>query len=242
MVLEGLMAALPSLIGGGASLATNLINYGQQKDAFDWEKAQMDLTRSREDNAIQRRVADLKAAGMSPVLATGSGAASASPIHVQAPQYAGGDVEAAMSILQGQRNIAQTNAQIMATNQLARKNQAEADIAERESNIQKAMDKLNWPYPGAAGYEGVDVEANLRRLQQFHLLNKIKDEEGLADIAQKGAKWNYEKAVSRGITFGNSEASSMADIMDLAKSGGSDAILLNLLLQMASGSLKNLIK
>lgn len=45
-----------------------------QKDIFNYQQQQNDLTRQREDNATQRRVADLQKAGLSPTLAAGSAA------------------------------------------------------------------------------------------------------------------------------------------------------------------------
>lgn len=71
----------------------------------------------REDNATQRRVADLRAAGLSPTLAAGAAASSSGPIQLQAPQQrmAPEDKRAevlsrAMDAIQRAENIAQTRA------------------------------------------------------------------------------------------------------------------------------------
>lgn len=60
-------------------------NFGFQQAAFDYNKKQAELTRMREDNAFQRRVADTVKAGFSPLAAQGSSAASQAPT-LTAPQ------------------------------------------------------------------------------------------------------------------------------------------------------------
>lgn len=117
----GLFAA--SIAGGlidtfmGASSASK--NYRAQMKALEWQKEAQKTTWEREDNAIQRRVKDLRAAGMSPVLAAGQGAQSSGPIQVTAPQYQknwslGSALDKAstlMSLMQGKQNIAVTEEQ-----------------------------------------------------------------------------------------------------------------------------------
>lgn len=60
-------------------------NFGMQQAAFDYNKRQAELTRIREDNAFQRRVADTVKAGFSPLAAQGAANASQSPT-LTAPQ------------------------------------------------------------------------------------------------------------------------------------------------------------
>lgn len=87
-------------IGATSSLITNLINRKTAKEINDQNVSHQQqtnlqnemLTRdqwSRDDNAVQRRVADLKAAGLSPILAAGSPAGTSSPISNVAPHVQG---------------------------------------------------------------------------------------------------------------------------------------------------------
>ena len=119
--LTGLFGA--SVVGGlvdtffGASSSSK--NYKAQKEALEWQKYAQRTTWEREDNAVRRRVADLRSAGLSPVLAAGQGAQASGPIQVTAPQYnkqwsigqALDKAGAAMALMQGKANIAYTDAQ-----------------------------------------------------------------------------------------------------------------------------------
>lgn len=60
-------------------------NFGLQQEAFNYNKQQTEITRQREDNAFQRRVADYVKAGFSPLAAQGVASSSQAPT-LTAPQ------------------------------------------------------------------------------------------------------------------------------------------------------------
>lgn len=60
-------------------------NFGLQQEAFNYNKAQAELTRQREDNAFQRRVQDYVNSGFSPLAAQGVASSSQAPT-LTAPQ------------------------------------------------------------------------------------------------------------------------------------------------------------
>ncbi len=111
-----------TLRGLEESIRVNDLNYQLQKENLDYQKSLQKVMFEREDNAVRRRVNDLKSAGLSPVLAAGS-SANAGPVISTAPPQREND-------LQGYLALAQVGTMI-ANQQRA---QTEADIARQTLN------------------------------------------------------------------------------------------------------------
>lgn len=71
---------------GKAQIDVEKANLQQQQDLLSFQKEQWDETKEREDTSQQRAVADLRAAGLSPILAAGRGAPTSSMPAMRAPQ------------------------------------------------------------------------------------------------------------------------------------------------------------
>ncbi len=132
--LSDMFTAGSNVLGAISQIRTNDLNYKLQKEQLDYQKGLQKIMFGREDNAVQRRVADLKAAGLSPTLAAGSAASSGPVVSTSAPQRE--------SDLSAYLTLAQIGT--MLANQ--QKAQTEADIAKQslaQSKIQTQASALS---------------------------------------------------------------------------------------------------
>ncbi len=151
--LGGLTTGISSILGTVDQIKTNDLNYQLQKNELAYQKDLQKLIFAREDNAVRRRVADLKAAGLSPTLAAGSSANAGSVVSTTAPQK--------LSNLQGYLALAQVGT--MLANQ--QKAQTDADIAKQ----QLKQSKLDTKYYVDRGLAPVEVNQDWKA----RLLNLI---------------------------------------------------------------------
>lgn len=165
-ILSGVAGGLANLGSAWASVKgvydnkkVNDLNFQLQKENLAYQKDLQKIMFAREDNAVQRRVADLRKAGLSPTLAAGSAAGAGSVISTSAPQR--------LSDLQGYLALAQVGT--MLANQ--QKAQTDADIARQ----QLKQTKLDTKYLKDRGLAPIEVNQDWKARLLNLMYPKLED-------------------------------------------------------------------
>lgn len=93
-------ALLLGTLAAAGTVAGSVVSSNAQKKTNEQNLDLQEKTWEREDNAVQRRVSDLEAAGLSKTLAAGSAASSSSPIQLKSADIGSG-ISGASSALAG---------------------------------------------------------------------------------------------------------------------------------------------
>jgi len=95
-----------ALIGGGSQVVNSTGNFLSDLLNRKYNRELQQTIFDREDNAVQRRAADLEAAGLSKTLAAGGAAGAGQAIKLDAPHFEGGVAEAALRSAKSAGDIA----------------------------------------------------------------------------------------------------------------------------------------
>lgn len=169
-------------------------NYELQRENLDWQRQSQQTTWDREDNAVQRRAQDLRAAGINPLLAAGQAAQSSSPIHTTAPQQQSSRAEyaaMAMNMMKMRTDIARSAAEIgyMAQqaqhlreqDSLIREQKRHQDSLIQREALERDIRQYDWDLARDSGLRTTDTGLASQLASMLRFLQGVSREGGITN-------------------------------------------------------------
>lgn len=227
---------LPLIIGGALGLAggitsalsnksINESNIKMQRETNAQNERLLRESWGREDNAVQRRASDLEAAGISPLMAAGSAAASSAPTRMESPKAQPFMPDLAAALISGvSQGLAmnKTVADIEAQKQQLALAQGDQALYKRQVQAQE-MDVLTRQAAEARSGKEQDALLNhqqaLLRIQEYEkILGMLRDDYNLQLSASQALRTtdtgnDYIKAVKQVTRDASSRVNPVLDVI-----------------------------